>query len=34
MLIFQLQDQKHYEKLRKIYASIPDNSEVEEMEYS
>jgi SpoVK/Ycf46/Vps4 family AAA+-type ATPase len=26
-------DQKHYEKLRKMYAAVPE-SEVEEMEYS
>ncbi|XP_018571520.1 nuclear valosin-containing protein-like isoform X2 [Anoplophora glabripennis] len=26
-------DQRHYKKLRKIYASVPDNTEVEEMEY-
>ncbi|KAJ3660400.1 hypothetical protein Zmor_004850 [Zophobas morio] len=27
-------DQKHYEKLRKMYAAVPEQSDVEEMEYS
>ncbi|RZB40952.1 AAA domain containing protein, partial [Asbolus verrucosus] len=27
-------DQKHYEKLRKMYTAVPEQNEVEEMEYS
>lgn len=28
------QDQKHYEKLRRMYTAVPEQTEVEEMEYS
>lgn len=32
-LVF-IQDQKHYEKLRRMYTAVPEQAEVEEMEYS